>query len=281
LAGPSGLLNDLPITLNTDILQFYPFFQTIINCIEFYFVIWNMPFYQLINDNFKEIHGACIALLGGGGKTALLHKLAEELSQKFSAVLETSVTNTAYNEQDNPLIFKDIEQVKGTSQNPLFVVGEKISECKLRGITVDDLYQIRDYFNVSIFECDGARNQPLKAHTDYDPIVPNFTTHVIIIVGAEVVNTKIGDGLVHRPELFCKKWSVDLDTIVDIDFIVRVVSTQQGYLDKIRHDAHISYFINKIDTHPEEAISLVKALKNTIKKPVFYGSVQNNLFMAS
>ncbi len=118
-------------------------------------------------------------------------------------------------------------------RNPLFIIGEKLSDNKLKGISENELNKIREYFNVTIFECDGARNKPLKAHTDYDPKVPEFTTHVIIIVGADVVNTKIDDGLVHRPELFCKTWNVKPDFKLEIDFIVDVLTSQKGYLSKV------------------------------------------------
>ena len=235
-----------------------------------------MPFYRLISKNYEQIEGACVALIGGGGKTALLHKIADELSQKFPSVLQTSITKTAFNKHDNPLIFSNVDQIKFVKRNPLFLIGEKIDDNKLKGITASELDQIRRFFNVTIFECDGARNKPLKAHTEYDPVVPKSATHVIIIIGADVVNTKISDGLVHRPELFCRKWNVALGTRLDIDFIVEIVSTKRGYHEKIKHDDEISYFVNKADEHPESAIELAKALYETTNKPVFYGSVKTN-----
>ena len=61
-----------------------------------------MHFYQLISDNIKQADGSCIALLGGGGKTALLHKLAEEFAIHYPAVLQTSLTKTAFHPSDNP-----------------------------------------------------------------------------------------------------------------------------------------------------------------------------------
>ena len=157
------------------------------------------------------------------------------------------------------------------------MIGEKLSDDKLKGISETDLDSIRKYFNVTIFECDGARNKPLKAHTDYDPIVPKFTANVIIIVGAEVINTKISDGFVHRPELFCNNWKISPDTSLDIDFIVKVVSSEKGYLTKISHDVKITYFVNKADENRNSAKDLAEAIFEYTGRPTFYGSVQNNL----
>ncbi len=240
-----------------------------------------MQFYQLISNKIDEAKGSCIALLGGGGKTALLHKLANEIAIYYPSVLKTSLTKTAFHSSDGPLILNEIDIAKLNSvklkNNPIFIIGEKINDEKLKGISDYDLDKIRHQFDITIFECDGARNKPFKAHTDYDPHAPGFTTHVIIIIGADVINTKVSDGLVHRPELFCKVWNVKPDYLLDIDFIVNVISSKKGYLSKVRDSMDIVYFINKWDDHKRNAEDLAKAIYQKTRKPAFYGSVQQNV----
>ena len=240
-----------------------------------------MQFYRLISDDILQAKGSCIALLGGGGKTALLHKLADEYAKYYATVLQTSLTKTAFHPSDNPLILNeiDINKLESTKldRNPIFLTGEKINNEKLKGISEADLAIIRHQFDIKIFECDGARNKPLKAHTDYDPTVPDFTTHVIIIIGADVVSTKVGDGLVHRPELFSNMWSVEPDFELNINFIVDVVTSKKGYLSKLGHKVEITYFVNKWDNHRKNAEDLAKAIYIKTGKPTFYGSVQNNI----
>jgi len=240
-----------------------------------------MQFYRLISDNIEEAKGSCIALLGGGGKTALLHKLADEFAKYYPAVLQTSLTKTAFHPSDNPLILNkiDINKIESIKfdKNPLFLIGEKINNEKLKGISEADLTSIIHQFDITIFECDGARNKPLKAHTDYDPTVPDLTTQVIIIIGADVVNTKVGDGLVHRPELFCKMWNIKPDFELYIDFIVKVLTSDNGYHSKIPNDVEIIYFVNKWDGHQKNAEDLATTIYKNTGKPTFYGSVQNNI----
>ena len=240
-----------------------------------------MHFYQLISGNIEQADGSCIALLGGGGKTTLLHKLADEYARYYPSVLQTSLTKTAFHPSDSPLMLNEINIDKlnliKLDNNPLFVIGEKISNEKLKGISGIDLAKIRQQFNITIFECDGARNKPFKAHSHYDQNVPNFATHVIIIVGADVVNTRVNDGLVHRPELFCKTWNVKTDFQLNIDFIVDVVSSQKGYLSKVSHNMEITYFVNKWDNHRKNAEDLARTIYLKTGKPTFYGSVKNNI----
>jgi len=240
-----------------------------------------MQFYQLISDKMEEAKGSCIALLGGGGKTALLHKLAGEFAEYYPSVLQTSLTKTAFHLSDKPLILNEIDIAKLKSQkfdrNPLFIIGEKITNEKLKGISETYLDIIRHQFDITIFECDGARNKPLKAHTDYDPNIPDFTTHVIIIVGADVISTKVSDGLVHRPELFCKLWNVKPDFQLNNDFIVKVLTSKNGYLSKVPKEVEIVYYVNKWDGNQGNAEELAEAIYNKTGKPTFYGSVQKNV----
>lgn len=236
-----------------------------------------MHFFNLVSSSINDCKDTCTALLGGGGKTALLHKIANELAGYYPKVLLTSLTKTAFYRSEKPLILTDTNSIKSSNRNPLFVIGEKISESKLLGIFESQLYEIRKHFDVTIFECDGAKNKPLKAHTDYDPIVPKFATNVIIIIGADVINTKINDGFVHRPELFCKTWDVDEDRELDIDFIVKVVSSKHGYLSKVTNDAKVTYFVNKADSHLRNAQNLAKSILEKTNTPTFFGSVRNNL----
>jgi len=240
-----------------------------------------MQFYRLISDNIEKAKGSCIALLGGGGKTALLHKLANEFAEYYPSVLQTSLTKTAFHPSDNPLILNETDISSPNTirkkSNPLFVIGEQISNEKVKGISKIALDNIRHRFDITIFECDGARNKPLKAHTDYDPIVPEFATHCVIIIGADVVNTQINDGLVHRPELFCKLWNVEMDYVVNIDFIVDVISSKIGYLSKVPNGMEIIYFVNKWDDHQKNAEDLAEAIYRNTGQPTFYGSVQKNV----
>ena len=239
-----------------------------------------MRFHRLISDKIVEANGSCIALLGGGGKTALLHKLAIEFAQYYPSVLQTSLTKTAFHQYEKPLILSEynIENLESLKfdRNPLFIIGEKINSEKLKGISESELDIIKHLFNITIFECDGARNKPLKVHTEYDPVVPEFSTNVVIIVGADVVNTKISDGFVHRPELFCKTWNVMPDFQLDNDFIVKVLTSQEGYLSKVPDDTDITYFVNKWDYHRKNAEDLAHSIYLNTGKPTFYGSILNN-----
>jgi len=240
-----------------------------------------LNFRQHIFDNNDLPKGSCIALLGGGGKTALLNKLTNEFSQIFDSVLHTSITKTIYCPLHKPLLISEIENVNlnlyKIKHNPAFIIGNKISKEKFNGITELELEILRHQFDITLFECDGARNKPLKVHNSIDPIIPKFVTHTIIVVGADIIGTKVRDGFVHRPNLFCKTWEVSEDDILIPDLIVEVLTSEQGYLSKIKHECEKIFFVNKSDISVKNSKILATQLLKKGIGPAFFGSVQQEL----
>lgn len=228
----------------------------------------------------KDAQGACVAILGGGGKTSLLHRLGFELAAYFPRVLITALTKSARHAEHPVFLLDDLlrDKIPGLfpQSNPLCIMKSEASIEKLIGISVDDLKLLRKMSDCTLFEADGARNLPLKAHLPHDPVVPGFASHVIILVGADVVNTTPADGKVHRPEIFKQKWAVTDNTVLDADFIAKVLTTHQGYHEKISASTQPCYFVNKGDRFPKAATELARAIRKQTEAPIFWGSVHSD-----
>ncbi len=241
-----------------------------------------MNFIDLFADNPYTLEGACIALLGGGGKTTLLHKLGLEFSFIFKRVLLSSLTQSEQSPGDQVVDYETLSTADFSgmfsSNRQIFVMhsGEKTE--KLQGLTETELQRLLRKSDICLFECDGARQLPLKAHLSKDPDVPTLTTHVIILVGADAVDTACCDGLIHRPQEFMRVWDTDESTPITAGLIAKVMTTQKGYLQKIRHKPKLIYFVNKWDRHPEKARLLASTLRRQCSHPVYYGTLKENLF---
>ena len=165
-------------------------------------------------------------------------------------------------------------------QNPVYLLHEQIRADKYTGISPAQLESLLPKADVTIFECDGSRNLPLKAHNSGDPVVPDFATHVIIVVGADVVNTKLSDGKVHRPELFRSLWDTQNDPVIDVELITRVLTHKKGYLSKIPDSVEKIYFVNKSDIFPKEAEALALSISRVTSDMVFWGSIHKSWWKA-
>ncbi|MFH0883610.1 MAG: selenium cofactor biosynthesis protein YqeC [bacterium] len=234
-------------------------------------------FTEMISAQPLEARGACIALLGGGGKTSMLRRLGQEYSEVFPRVLLTSLTLSARDHGSRVLFLSDLGDAglapHFVEHNPVCVMNRAINEHKLEGVPEAVVAQLADQADLCVFECDGARNLPLKVHNDRDPVVPDFATHVIILVGADAVDQSLSGGRIHRPERFAEWWGVDPETPLDAAFIAQVVTTRKGYLSKVPERMQPVYFVNKADDYPEQAQRLADAIVRRGIGPVFMGSV--------
>lgn len=234
----------------------------------------------MIFDLPQDVTRATIGILGGGGKTSLMHKLGEELSARDGKVVLTSLTKSGHS-SEHALhfyadIIADIGEVDRFKPNPLYIMGRQEADDKLIGIGEAELSTIKRTANFTIFECDGARKRPIKAHQPHDPMLPEFTTHAVIVVGADAVGAKVDGKLVHRPELFREIWNVNANYELEPGFIAKVLTSHYGYLQKVPKGVHLAYLVNKADEFPEAARILAKALFKLTDAPVFHGSLEKN-----
>lgn len=235
-----------------------------------------LNFLNKITDRQKACAISCI---GGGGKTSLLYWLANHFSESKQHVLISSLTKAARAEKavtiyDSPNYLNDIEQ-SFQQTNPLYFIRDNGHINKCEGIAEYKLQRVFEILDVLLIENDGARNCPVKWHTDYDPMVPEWVNLCLVLVGADAVGEKVFGGLVHRANRFAKHWDVPADMVMDAEFIAEIVTSTKGYGCKIPKGMPVAYVVNKGDKFPDESRTLARAILNYSNRPVFYGSVRN------
>ncbi len=237
-----------------------------------------MKISNILFQDVADAENACIGILGGGGKTALLHRLGDELSQSYSRVILSSLTKAGISSIHPVHLYHEFEPEAQREQllenNPLYIMGEPEHAEKLLGVNEDQLQHLFEASDLTIFECDGARKRPIKAHQPFDPNIPDYATHAIIVVGADAVGARVDGKMVHRPELFRELWDVNANFVLDPGFITKVITSQYGYMQKVPPDVPVTYFVNKADTFPDEARTLAKTIRRLSNAPVFYGSIE-------
>ncbi len=237
-----------------------------------------MNFSQILFQNIADANKSCVGILGGGGKTTLLHALGDELSKTYDHVTLSSLTKAGISAQHRVHYYREFEVEESRELlfkiNPLYIMAEQESEYKLIGLTPDQLQSLHDASDLTLFECDGARKKPIKAHQPFDPVIPHFATHAIIMVGADAVGAKVDGKMVHRPELFRELWNVNANHILDPAFITRILTSEYGYLQKVPKGIELTYFVNKADAFPAQALELAKMLSKLSHHSVFYGSIE-------
>lgn len=218
-----------------------------------------------------------IAVIGSGGKTSLIRVLAKELSKAGRVLICT--TTKIYPPEDIRLLTEEVSAKKleeaFKSNNPV-CIGTKIcvksggaEEIKLTaaGIPFCDLIECADYVLV---EADGSRGLPLKAHNENEPVIPEQSSCIIWVVGAQGIGKKVSEAA-HRPELYARIAGLDENDVISPQAAAAVINSELPAIRK-QCRADIKVFINQADTG--ELCELSKRAAVLINARTYIGSVK-------
>ena len=175
-----------------------------------------------------------ISIVGAGGKTTLVHKLAREYHRRGKGVLVTTTTHM-YVEADTDLSCDFFVLRDKIIKDGYCMAGQKISgPSKMCGLPYDlldklikDMPQELDYV---IIEADGAKHHSLKYPAADEPVIYPGTTDVIIVLGTWEKGRPCKD-VVFRYELMQKELGTEPDAVVDDSVIDKL---RQVYVRKLR-----------------------------------------------
>jgi len=158
--------------------------------------------------------GGVVSLVGAGGKTSLMFKLARDLSLAGDTVLTTTTTKIFEPSPDQTgsvilsgSVANILERADSMLDKHLHITaaGGRLPESgKLCGFRPEIIGAFWDsgLFQWIIVEADGAAGKPLKAPAAHEPVIPACTSRLVGIVGLSGVGQPFDDRLVFRPEQF-------------------------------------------------------------------------------
>ncbi|HQE66752.1 MAG TPA: selenium cofactor biosynthesis protein YqeC [Bacillota bacterium] len=212
--------------------------------------------YSQVNiDKWKKV---MICLVGAGGKTSAMFRLAKELSTEGKKVLVTTTTAIYYpSESQNaqtviadlllPDLFKSI-------RSGITVYGRALSkEGKLLGVDPEylDALFLKGIFDYIIVEGDGSKGRSLKAPGEHEPVIPSLASKVLGLIGLDCVGKKVCPENVHRPEMFCNITGCREGDIIDADMIGRLIAHEEGLFKAVPSRAERYVVLNKADGEKE------------------------------
>ncbi|KNF07100.1 putative selenium-dependent hydroxylase accessory protein YqeC [Gottschalkia purinilytica] len=221
-----------------------------------------------IDINLNEFE--LVSIVGGGGKTTTMFKLAKELRALNKKVLVTTTTAIMMPDEsqyDNFIIYG--EGIKDNMENVTngsvtVIVKNIIREDKLKGIekeTIEDIVS-KNIFDVILVEADGSKRKPIKAPSYHEPVIPNSTTKVIGVIGMDSVGKEINEKNVHRPEIFTSVTDSKFGEIIDENIIFNLVISNEGLYKDSPKLSKKYLILNKAEG--EERISSALKIKNLL-----------------
>jgi probable selenium-dependent hydroxylase accessory protein YqeC len=230
-------------------------------------------------DAFNLTDTDVITITGGGGKTSLMFALGKELTAagKTHVITTTAKICTADVTPEQVLVDPDINAIIAAIKEDRtreWIIGrEAVAGQKIAGFGDAELARLYEALAplVIINEGDGSNRRPYKFYADYEPAIPDLTTTIIHVIGAETLMQPIDETLFHRAQLFD-----DPEAIFDEGVFVRALKNFcTTRLDpRFGPDVARILLINKADGPRLEQAQKMGEIGKTVFSQCFIGSLK-------
>ncbi len=198
-----------------------------------------------------------VALVGGGGKTTAMFRLAREVTDKGGRAITTTTTRI-FGAQIAlaPVHVLAADATRASvaaaldGHGHVLVIGAtEPASGKAEGVSLDLFGRLRAWFPGACIlnEADGSRMLPFKAPAAYEPVIPAETTLVAAVVGADIFGRPLDGEHVHRPELVAALAGAPLGTVITPEIVARVLAHPEGGRKGVPSGARFVVIVNKVD----------------------------------
>ena len=214
-----------------------------------------------------------VSLVGAGGKTTTMFRLADELAAEGWKVIGTTTTMIWHEDRCESVVMEPdatrlLEKVRAelTRHNRITVaVGLDEAQGKLIGVEpalVDALIALPEV-DIVIVEADGAKGRSLKAPAAHEPVIPSSTSVLIPVAAVDALGQPLDERTVQRPEIVARLAGAEIGQPITAALMSMVILHPQGGLRNAPERARIVPLLNKVrddyvDLAGEVAGSLLK-----------------------
>jgi molybdenum cofactor cytidylyltransferase len=245
----------------------------------------DLPVGHSLQSSLRLERGAVVSFVGGGGKTSAMFRLAGELKRDGWRIVTTTTTHLAESQRAfAPSVLRLTElsclRERLDEFGHCLVVGPPDNKGRVHGVPpamIADLHARPDVDAVLV-EADGSRGRPFKAPADHEPVVPPVTTHLIPVVGMDVIGCPLDDGSVHRPEQAAVLAAASAGGPVTVEIVARVLVHPEGGAKCMPPDAELLPLLNKVECDDglrNARILAERLLQAAIVRRVLIGSMQS------
>ena len=204
------------------------------------------------------VHKGITSLAGSGGKSTLLHLLAEEA--EGTVILCTSTHMRLPEKSDYPFFSSGKEDLPAALQRngKIYLGREETGSGKM--IAPDcPIENLRTFADHVFVEADGSRGLPMKAHLPHEPAIPSGSDLVLCVLGNSCFGRPVAE-VCHRPELLKKRFGVGPEEKVFPEMAAELLLSEYSF-DEL--------FLNQCDGDYQNA----EALARLLPIPVYAGSL--------
>ena len=206
-----------------------------------------------------------VSLVGAGGKTSALCRLARELAAAGHRVIVATTTAMLLRELAavGPLVMAASDEVLVAELSEALERGRVAGAARAPGTdgkvvglplaTIDRLWADCPVDYVLV-EADGSRGLPLKAFGPHEPQVPGATSTIVAVAGLDAIGRPLSAEHVHRADALAAILGVPLGATVTPWMFVNALREKVRQLRQGWPASRIVALLNKADGRDEEAL---------------------------
>jgi probable selenium-dependent hydroxylase accessory protein YqeC len=186
------------------------------------------------------------ALVGGGGKTTLMLRLADELCARGEKVIVTTTTHI-FPPQNMQILYRATEAdvSRALEVNGAVCLGEPSKEGKVArpALSVETMLRLADYV---LCEADGAKKRPLKAPAPHEPVIPPQAKLVIAVAGLDGIGKPVCE-TAFRPERYAALIQKPETDVIAPEDVALVLAHADGQKKHVSSGMRYCVLLNKAD----------------------------------
>ena len=226
---------------------------------------------MLLPDALGVTRGEMVSLIGAGGKTTNLFRLAKELRDQGCKVLVTTtkkIFKPAKPHIDRLFLVDDVQALldvcAGIAAPTIISAGCGVNqEGKLLGMPTQwlDRLNLDGAFDAILVEADGAASRLLKIPADGEPVIPESCQSTVWIVAIKILGKPITDQWVHGSARARELLGLLAEARVSEEILLQLLQHKDGCLKGIPPASRKLALINQADSPAEMAAAQVLGAK--------------------
>lgn len=201
----------------------------------------------------KEHPSVLISVVGAGGKTTTVFQLANQLKKEATVLVTTTTAMFHPHDRVNQVYYKTLPNIQYNTNEVIALYDSYTCEKdKVSGLQDQQVNQITQdgIFDYIINEADGARRRPLKCYAPHEPVIPESSHIVLVVIGADAIGKVLSENIVHRIDQFSEVSKLKIGDIITTDALINLLTHKKGFLKGLPESASVYVLINKSLSHP-------------------------------
>lgn len=241
-----------------------------------------MKLYEILNIKKYDI----TSIVGAGGKTTLMFKLANELKDKGKVLVTTTTKIYRPNEKEVDYLYigKDgYDFIKNNKDYGIYAYGEEVNkEDKLIGIKPNLVNNLKSSFDYILIEADGSKKKDLKAWNENEPIICSKNNKYIGVLSLKTINIEINNDNIHRIDEFLNLTNSNIGEKVSLEILIKLIFNKKGLFKNSMGENIL--FLNKAENIKDDILTLFldkiinKNKEVKLLNKIVYGSLKYNSF---